>query len=165
MYFSPASISIHRAKPRLEKQEPFQLMHGKKSPFFIKSIFSPIEKMKTSLMRRFSHLTYKNSEFSYDKVGLLVRLSPKDGSVLKLFPVKLRELIIRISHYPSMEGHPGGRKIYETLLRSFYWPHMAKLGKSYCGKFPFLSKLSLKHNSPEALEAIPTKNSSVNYFH
>lgn len=51
-----------------------------------------------------------NSAFSYDKDGFLVLLSPTDGAVQLLAPATFRELMLRISNFPTVEGNPGSRK-------------------------------------------------------
>ncbi|CDF35613.1 unnamed protein product [Chondrus crispus] len=33
--------------------------------------------------------------------------------------------VLGLSHYAKLAGHPGGRKLYKTLRRYFYWPTMA----------------------------------------
>lgn len=66
-----------------------------------------------------------NLAFSDDKDGFLVRSSPTDSRVQRLVTAKLRERMFHLSHYPTLAGHLGSRKMYDTMRRSLYWPHMA----------------------------------------
>ena len=40
-------------------------------------------------------------------------------------PQSLKDGVLGLSHYAKLAGHPGGRKLYKTLRRHFYWPTMA----------------------------------------
>lgn len=40
-------------------------------------------------------------------------------------PSSLQDRLLCISHYSMLSGHPGGRRLYLSLCRSFYWPSMA----------------------------------------
>ena len=40
-------------------------------------------------------------------------------------PQSLRDRVLGLSHYAKLAGQPGGRKLYNTLRRYFYWPTMA----------------------------------------
>ena len=42
-----------------------------------------------------------------------------------IIPQSLRYPALGLSHYAKLAGHPGGRKLYKTLRRYFYWPTMA----------------------------------------
>ncbi|CDF38075.1 unnamed protein product [Chondrus crispus] len=42
-----------------------------------------------------------------------------------VIPQSLRDRVLGLSHYAKLAGHPGGRKLYKTLRRYFYWPTMA----------------------------------------
>ena len=65
------------------------------------------------------------SQFDVDRRGLLVRKSRIDGALQKLVPTSLRARVLRLAHYPLIAGHPGARRMYDTLRAQFYWPHMA----------------------------------------
>jgi hypothetical protein len=55
--------------------------------------------------------------------GVLVR---KDNETTRVIvPASLRQRLLRMAHYSPIAGHPGGRKIYATLRRDYYWPSMA----------------------------------------
>ena len=55
--------------------------------------------------------------------GTLCRTAAEFVQVV--IPQSLRDRILGLSHYPKLAGHPGGRKLYKTLRRYFYWPTMA----------------------------------------
>ena len=54
-----------------------------------------------------------------------MRISPIDGAIQRLVPENLRQRILKMAHYPRLAGHPGSRRMYDTLRRDFYWPNMA----------------------------------------
>lgn len=78
----------------------------------------------------------RNFAFSYDKDGFRVRSSLKDEEIQIIVPVKLRELMLRLSHYAKLAGHPGSRKFYDIMRRSFYCPHMSNDVYSSVNSFP-----------------------------
>ena len=65
------------------------------------------------------------SQYDVDRRGLLVRQSRIDGALQKLVPVSLRARVLHLAHHPLTAGHPGARRMYDTLRTQFYWPHMA----------------------------------------
>ena len=65
------------------------------------------------------------SAFSIDKHGFLVRIAPLDGAVQKVVPASLKDRILKLGHFPPLSGHPGQRRMYDTMRRSLYWQHMA----------------------------------------
>ena len=66
-----------------------------------------------------------NSHFDVDQYGFLVRRSNLDGALQRVVPKTLRARVLYLSHYPRLAGHPGGLRMYMTLRREYYWPHMA----------------------------------------
>ena len=67
----------------------------------------------------------KDSQFDYDRYGILVRKSNLDGALQRVVPVSLRARLLHTTHYPRLAGHPGGIRMYYSLRREYYWPHMA----------------------------------------
>ena len=65
-----------------------------------------------------------DSQFDYDRYGLLVRKAPLDGALQRVVPKALRARLLYLTHYPRLAGHPGGTRMYLTLRRDFYWPQM-----------------------------------------
>ena len=66
-----------------------------------------------------------SSPFDFNKDGVLTRTSPLDGARQTVVPASLRERVILLSHTPVAQGHPGEKKLYQTLREKFYWPFMA----------------------------------------
>ena len=64
-----------------------------------------------------------NVNFVIGKNGILYRVTNGDPQIV--VPLPLRDRVLRLSHYAKLAGHPGGRRLYHTLRRSFYWPTMA----------------------------------------
>ncbi|CDF32470.1 unnamed protein product [Chondrus crispus] len=55
--------------------------------------------------------------------GTLCRTAAEFVQVV--IPQSVRDRVLGLSHYAKLAGHPGGRKLYKTLRRYFYWPTMA----------------------------------------
>ena len=66
-----------------------------------------------------------NSKFDMDRYGFLVWKSPLDGTLQRVVPTRLRPRVLYLSHHPRLAGHPGATRMYYTLRREYYWPHMA----------------------------------------
>ena len=68
----------------------------------------------------------KDSRFFEDRYGVLRRVDPHDEDDSQVVvPKALRARILSLAHYPKLAGHPGQTRMYYTLRRSYYWPHMA----------------------------------------
>ena len=65
--------------------------------------------------------TFKTEAEEFE--GTLCRTAAE--SVQVVIPQSLKERVLGLSHYAKLAGHPGGRKLYKTLRRHFYWPSMA----------------------------------------
>ncbi|CDF34164.1 unnamed protein product [Chondrus crispus] len=74
------------------------------------------EEMDAGKVRTFS---MKTEELE----GTLCRTAAEFVQVV--IPQSLRDRVLGLSHYAKLAGHPGGRKLYKTLRRYFYWPTMA----------------------------------------
>ena len=61
--------------------------------------------------------------FEVNNAGLLVRHVERNPQVI--VPPPLRPRILYIGHHAKLAGAPGGRKLYMTLRRDYYWPTMA----------------------------------------
>lgn len=55
--------------------------------------------------------------------GYLVRTVKSTPQIV--VPHTLQRRVLRLSHHSKLGGHPGGRKLYPTLRRDFYWPEMS----------------------------------------
>jgi Integrase zinc binding domain/Integrase core domain len=55
---------------------------------------------------------------------VLGRRSPIDGSIQIVVPVSLRDRLLLLAHYPPISAHPGGKRLYASLRRHYYWPRM-----------------------------------------
>lgn len=71
------------------------------------------------------HIGHSHSEFHTNQRGLLVPKSVVSESIQIVATKALRMRILYLAHYPPIAGHPGTRRMYDTLRRNFYWPHMA----------------------------------------
>ena len=67
----------------------------------------------------------RETEYSVDDRGLIVRLDPKTGRTLICIPKSLRERIMTLGHYPLIAGHPDGTRMYQNIRRELFWPRMA----------------------------------------
>lgn len=61
--------------------------------------------------------------FLDDEQGILTRIVDENTQVV--IPQELQSRLLHISHFAKTAGHPGGRKLYYTLRRRYYWPSMA----------------------------------------
>ena len=55
--------------------------------------------------------------------GMLERVFPDHTALV--VPVSLQPRLLMLAHQPQVAGHPGGRKMYQTLRRQYYWPGLA----------------------------------------
>ena len=62
------------------------------------------------------------SHYGEDEDGILVLLPT--GNQIAL-PKTLRERVMALAHKPVCAAHPGSRKMYATLRRTYFWPTMA----------------------------------------
>lgn len=51
-------------------------------------------------------------------------LSMGERGYAVVVPTYLKPILLRLEHYPKTAGHLGGRKMYQTLMKRFYWPGM-----------------------------------------
>lgn len=68
---------------------------------------------------------HTSTEFHVDHHGLLFRKSAIDEAIQNVVPEYLRSRILYVSHYPSIAGLPGQRRMYDSLRQAYYWIHMA----------------------------------------
>ncbi len=55
--------------------------------------------------------------------GVTGVLHRRNGDEKQVFvPRSLRQRLLHMAHYSAPGGHPGGRKMYKTIRRSYYWP-------------------------------------------
>jgi len=66
----------------------------------------------------------KTNHFTMDEQGILVRMHPSHGHVQIVVPEKLRPRVLLAHHSSAVAGHPGVRRMYNTLTRGYYWPTM-----------------------------------------
>ena len=66
----------------------------------------------------------KKNHFTMDEQGILVRMHPSRGHVEIVVPEKLRPRVLLAHHSSAVAGHPGVRRMYNTLTRGYYWPTM-----------------------------------------
>lgn len=55
--------------------------------------------------------------------GILERVLPTHRAMV--IPESLRPRLLDLEHTPVCAGHDGGRRMYQTLRRRYYWPRMA----------------------------------------
>jgi len=62
--------------------------------------------------------------FFTEKNGLLCRHSVYGRETQVVIPKALKQRLLRYQHQSVLAGHPGSRRMYDTLRRCFYWPTM-----------------------------------------
>ncbi len=53
-----------------------------------------------------------------------MRIAPLYGRSQIVLPQALRRRVLQVNHEPAASAHAGGKRMYETLRRGFYWPSM-----------------------------------------
>jgi hypothetical protein len=69
----------------------------------------------------------ETSKFNFEKRSkckVLCRRTGVDDRSQICISESLRSRILSLGHYPTIAGHPGGRKLYFTVQQSYYWPSM-----------------------------------------
>jgi hypothetical protein len=64
--------------------------------------------------------TSKSPMYELNKDGLLVRVSPVDGSQHVVVPQSLVSRILYMENYPPSAGHPGAHPMFQTIRRTFF---------------------------------------------
>jgi len=62
--------------------------------------------------------------FFTEKNGLLCRYSVYGRETQRVIPEALKQRLIRYQHQSVLAGHPGSRRMHDTLRRCIYWPTM-----------------------------------------
>jgi hypothetical protein len=57
---------------------------------------------------------------------VLIRIAPSHGSKQVVIPKSLLSKVLYLEHYPTAVSHPGAHRMFRTMTRSFYWPHMSE---------------------------------------
>ena len=70
--------------------------------------------------------TSTTSLYDLNDDGILVRVSPSDGSQQVVIPKDLVSRILYMEHYPPSAGHPGAHRMFQTIRRTFFWPRIAE---------------------------------------
>eukprot|EP00171_Calliarthron_tuberculosum_P022127 IDg22127t1 len=69
-----------------------------------------------SALNRGDAVTFRDNH----DTGVLERISPDGFSAV--IPEVLQPRVLHLFRYPQINGHPGGRKMYQTIRKQFYWP-------------------------------------------
>lgn len=83
-----------------------------------------------SLSVRYCWITKIRLQFRQEWILDLHRIfnlhPPKDGTVQKVVPTCLHPHLSYHSHFLTLAGHQGKRRVYDSAWREYYWRHMAK---------------------------------------
>lgn len=60
-----------------------------------------------------------------DENGILVRRVTINGSLKKVMRARRRRAVLYYAQNLVSPGHSGRRRMYDTVLRAYYWPYMA----------------------------------------
>jgi hypothetical protein len=69
--------------------------------------------------QRFLSLTGRSDLFDLNDDGILIRISPSDGSRQIVVPKVLVSRVLSLEHYHPSVGHPGAHNMFRTIRRSF----------------------------------------------
>ena len=68
----------------------------------------------------------RDSAFREDDNGLLRRYPHREPELAQIvLPKSLRPRLLALAHHIPIAGHPGQNRMYYTLRKTYYWPHMA----------------------------------------
>jgi len=67
----------------------------------------------------------KQSRFSENEAGLLIRIVPLDRAVHVYVPQAIRETLLHLELNVVHAGHPGVNRMYSAMRRNYYWESMA----------------------------------------
>lgn len=65
-----------------------------------------------------------DSSWINNEAGLLRRKEALMGSIKVVIPSIMPMNVMHKAHYPRFEGHPGVRKMYDTLRTQYWWLHV-----------------------------------------
>lgn len=65
-----------------------------------------------------------NTRFNIDNDGVLVRESPLDGALRRVVCTSLCSCPLHIWYYSVLAGHPGIRRMYDSMSTDLYWSSM-----------------------------------------
>jgi len=66
----------------------------------------------------------KTERYRLNPQGILVRTLPLEETTQVVVPESLRPRILLSYHQAAVAGHPGVRRMYDTLRKGLYWPSM-----------------------------------------
>ena len=66
----------------------------------------------------------RRSSFYQDENVVLRRKCPYDSQVQIVLPETLRPRVLHVTHHSLFAGHPAQTRLYNTLRRTYYWPHI-----------------------------------------
>jgi len=92
--------------------------------------------------------------FSRERNGLLCRHSVHGRETQVVIPKALKQRLLRYQHQSVLAGHPGSRRMNDTLRRYVYWPSMVVDVYKHVEKCPACAKNRLserRHTSPMKL--------------
>lgn len=64
--------------------------------------------------------------YNLDRDGAVLRVSALYGILRRVVPAFLRPLFFHLCHYSFLSGHHTERRMYDSLRKKLYRPHMAK---------------------------------------
>ena len=65
----------------------------------------------------------EGTPFGHDEYGVLRCVTKNESRIV--ITQSLTQLILSLAHHMPIGGHPGGRKMYNTLRKLYYWPGLA----------------------------------------
>jgi len=82
-----------------------------------------------------------------EKNRLLYRHSVYGRKTNVVIPEALKQRLLRYQHQSVLAGHPGSRRIYDTLRRYVYWPTMVVVVKEHVEQCPACAKNCLSERT------------------
>lgn len=60
--------------------------------------------------------------------GAVVGTAPIKGAPQKVFSMSLQPHFLYHLHFPTTAGHPGEKRMYDSMPKEYFWPHTASDG-------------------------------------
>lgn len=73
----------------------------------------------------------ENRSWIFNEEEILCRKATANVQVQMMVPMKCNTAVLYNAHYPKFDGHPEGRRMYDTFRRHYYWPHMPSNARKF----------------------------------
>lgn len=110
-----------------EEDQRFEIFPVTLGDVEIPSIAVLVEAQKANSLRAWSAPAAGSPQTNLyiDRNGMLGRKQSIDACLQNFVPTRLRRAVLFNNHNPVPTGHPGSRRMNETMRRTYYWSNLA----------------------------------------